>query len=95
MKHCIIVKFKPDIELSEHLSDIKDIFERTNSIPGIHGTEFKTGLNRERGNRYDLMIEMDMDAEALPAYDACDAHKEWKNKYGGMIEAKCIFDHEG
>ena len=39
----------------------------------------------DRPNRYDLMIEIEMDADALPAYDASDIHKKWKEKYSGMF----------
>lgn len=47
-----------------------------------------------RPNRHDLMIEMEMDPEALPVYDASAAHQEWKAKYGDAIQSKTIFDYE-
>jgi len=40
------------------------------------------------------MIEMEMDPEALPVYDASAAHQEWKAKYGDAIQSKTIFDYE-
>ena len=35
---------------------------------------------------------MDMDADALPQYDASEPHRRWKEKYGPMLEGKTIFD---
>lgn len=95
MKHYIIAKFKPEVRLSDILPDVEAIFQKTKSLPGVRGISFFPGVNRDKfRNRYDLMIEMDMDAESLPAYDASDAHHEWKEKYGALIEQKCIFDRE-
>lgn len=94
MKHMIVVKFNEKGAGWENwLGDIAAIFARTKAIPGVRGTTLRPGLNRG-GNRYDLMIEMDMDADSLPAYDACDAHREWKERYGAYIEKKAIFDCE-
>ena len=47
-----------------------------------------------RPNRYDIMIEMEMDPEALTVYDACEAHKKWKQEYGDLLQKKTIFDSE-
>lgn len=94
MKHCIIVKFKPGVVMEEHLNDIRAIFDKTKDIPGIHKVTLIPGVNLERGNRYDLMIEMSMEPSSLPVYDACAAHHEWKDKYGELTEKKCIFDYE-
>ena len=38
------------------------------------------------------MIVLTMDRDALPAYDACEAHHQWKQRYGELIEKKAIFD---
>ena len=48
----------------------------------------------ERPNRFDLMICMDMDAAALPLYDASEPHRTWKETFGPLLEGKTIFDHE-
>ena len=45
-------------------------------------------------NRYDLMIEIDMEPEALDAYDRSVWHHQWKEQYGSLLEKKAIFDHE-
>lgn len=95
MKHCIIVKFNEQGAGWEGwLGDVAAIFDRTRAIPGVHGVRLIHGTNLG-GNRYDLMIEMDMDAQSLPVYDACEAHHDWKDKYGKFIDKKCIFDYEG
>ena len=44
------------------------IFEETLQIPGIYGVKVKPCCI-DRPNRYDIMIEIEMDKEALPAYD--------------------------
>ena len=54
----------------------------------------RSSIGRSRSNRHDLMIEMEMDPEALPVYDASAAHQEWKAKYGDAIQSKTIFDYE-
>ena len=48
-------------------------------------------VNERKGH---IMIEIGMDREALPAYDASAPHKRWKETYGGMLSAKTIFDCE-
>ena len=70
---------------------VQAIFEETLSIPGIHGVDLKVS-NSTRSNRYDLMIVMDVDKEALPDYDISEPHIRWKNEYGDRIAKKAIFD---
>jgi len=96
MKHYIISKFNKDIDRNKlplMLEDIKAIFNKTLDIEGIYNVEYKLNcINRD--NRYDLMIVIEMDKEALEAYDNCAAHHEWKDKYGSLLEKKAIFDCE-
>ena len=40
------------------------------------------------------MIALDMDKEALPAYDVSEMHHAWKREYGDLLEKKAIFDFE-
>ena len=47
-----------------------------------------------RENRYDLMIVLDMDDDALPIWDKSSLHQKWKAEFGSRIEKKCIFDCE-
>ena len=66
MKHYIIVKFKEGTDYCALADPVRSIFEETLSIPGIHGVDIRLS-NSERANRYDMMIIMDMDKEALAA----------------------------
>ncbi|MBQ6322993.1 MAG: Dabb family protein [Lachnospiraceae bacterium] len=91
MKHYIIAKFKEGVEKEKLTAPITEIFEGTLTIPGVHGVQVKPCcINRP--NRYDIMIEIDMDPDALTQYDACEAHKKWKSEYGDLLEKKTIFD---
>jgi len=94
MKHHIIVKFTEGTDVPALMEPVRRIFEETLSIPGIHGVELKIS-NSDRANRYDLMIIMDMDKEALAAYDISEPHLRWKTEYSGRIEKKAIFDCDG
>ena len=99
MKHLIIVKFKENIwnredaASREMLADIKKNFNRTKQIEGVHTVNIYENVT-PRPNRHDLMIEMEMDPEALSVYDASADHQEWKAKYGKYIQTKTIFDYE-
>ena len=99
MKHLIIVKFKEnvwnkeDTASREMLADIREIFDRTKRIEGVHAVNIYENVT-PRPNRHDLMIEMEMELEALSVYDTSAAHLEWKEKYGDLIQTKTIFDYE-
>ena len=91
MKHCIIVKFIEGTDYRALEKPVLGIFEETLSIPGIHGVELRLS-NSDRPNRYDMMIVMDMEKDALPAYDVSEPHLRWKTEYGGLVAKKAIFD---
>ena len=93
MRHYIIVKWKNAAKMSSCTAEIEALFSRTLTIEGIHKVTVHPSCS-ERPNRYDLMIEMEMDAAALPAYDASEPHRSWKEQYGGKMEKKAIFDCE-
>lgn len=96
MKHCIIVKFRPEVTAAmkeDMLPAIKELFGCTTSLDGVNGVNVFTNCT-PRDNRYDLMIEIDMTKEALPAYDDCEWHHRWKDEYGKYIDKKAIFDYE-
>ena len=93
MKHHILVKFVPGVDADALVEPVRAIFAQTLSIPGVHGLELKRNCV-DRPNRYDLLIVLDMDPAALPAYDASEPHKQWKRDYGERIEKKAIFDCE-
>jgi hypothetical protein len=92
MKHYIIAKFNEGCEWKPMIGAITELFEETLQIPGVHAVTVKPCcINRP--NRYDIMIEMEMDPEALTVYDACEAHK----KAPGCICAvrSFLWDHFG
>lgn len=93
MKHYIIAKLNEGIDRNELIAPVTEVFEETLQIPGVHHVKVKPCCI-DRPNRYDIMIEIEMDKEALPAYDASAPHKKWKEIYGGMLSAKTIFDSE-
>ena len=93
MKHHILVKFVEGADAAPLLEPIRAVFAPLLELPGVHGLELKPSCV-DRPNRYDLMIVLDMDPEALPVYDASEPHKRWKREYGELIAKKAIFDCE-
>ena len=93
MKHHILVKFVEGVEVPALLEPIREVFAPLLELPGIHGLELKPSCS-DRPNRYDLMIVLDMDPEALPAYDVSEPHLRWKREYGPVTAKKAIFDCE-
>ena len=92
MKHCILVKFIKEFDWKAELPNIKSIFDGIN-VDGVEGVEYILNCI-DRENRYDLLIRIDMKKEALPLYDACPNHHEWKDTYSQYIDKKAIFDYE-
>ena len=93
MKHYIIAKLNEGIDKQALIAPVTAIFEETLQIPGIYGVKVKPCCI-DRSNRYDIMIEITMEKEALDAYDASEPHHEWKKNYAALIEKKTIFDSE-
>ncbi|MBQ6504462.1 MAG: Dabb family protein [Flexilinea sp.] len=96
MKHDILIKYNPEIgkvRKAELIPEIRALFEQTTEIPGIHGVTLYPNVV-ERENRYDLLIEIDMERDALEDYDCSVWHRQWKEQYGDLLEKKAIFDHE-
>ena len=94
MKHCIIVKFSESVSSAAKqalIPEIRELFENTKATDGIHEVTLRSNVI-DRPNRYDLVIEIDMDPEALSAYDACVWHKQRKDGYGHLLSAKAIID---
>ena len=96
MKHDILVKYNAGVtkqQKAELIPEIQALFDNTTEIPGIHGvTLYPNVVDRE--NRYDLLIEIDMEREALEVYDQSRWHRQWKERYGHLLEKKAIFDHD-
>ncbi len=96
MKHDILIKYKPEItkeRKAELIPDIQALFDHTTEIHGIHAVKLYPNVV-ERENRFDLLIEIDMERDALEAYDQSLWHRQWKEQYAHLLERKAIFDHE-
>lgn len=94
MKHHILVKWDDSVtDKAALLKPIGALFRGVLDVPGVHGVTLHPNVI-DRPNRYDLLILIDMDEAALPAYDACAAHHAWKDTYGSLIAKKAIFDCE-
>lgn len=95
MKHCILAKFTPEAKAQRAalLPRIREIFSAAADIPGVHGAEVIPNCV-DRDNRYDVLIRLDMDREALPLYDVSAMHHRWKDEFAPLLEKKAIFDHE-
>lgn len=96
MLHHIIVKFNDDItpeRKKEIAAQAAALFEGLKQMPGIHDVALHTSCI-DRPNRYDLMIEISMEKDALPSYDDCEIHHKWKTDFGAFIRSKAIFDCE-
>ena len=94
MKHCILAKWNETVtDKTALLAQVKALCAAADAIPGVHGVTVHPCCI-DRPNRYDLMIVLDMDKEALPNWDASDIHHRWKDEYGGLLEKKAIFDYE-
>ena len=94
MKHCILIKWNREAEdKNEMLGKVKNVFDQLLIIDGIHKVEYRQNCI-DRANRFDLLVEIDMDKEVLPIYDKSVPHLEWKEKYGKFVENKAIFDFE-
>lgn len=94
MKHYIIAKYNDTVaDKAALLPRICEIFSVASEIPGVYGAEVRSNCIA-RDNRYDVMIVLDMDKEALPAYDASEMHHLWKDEFTPLLEKKAIFDHE-
>lgn len=93
MTHYIIVKFNGSVTNKQELfHQIEVLFLPAAQIEGIHQVElFPSCIGRP--NRHDLMIRMEMEPEALAAFDASEIHRAWKEQFGGYIAEKTIFDH--
>ena len=91
MEHYIIVKFTEGTDVKALVEPVRSIFSETLTIPGIHSLDIRVS-NSDIANRFDLMIIITMEKEALPAYAASEPHIRWKNEYGDRILKKAIFD---
>lgn len=92
MLHNILVKWNEQVtDKAAIIPQIQAVYARTTDIPGVHSVAFRPNVI-DRPNRYDLLIQLDLEMDALPAWDASEIHKRWKADFGGLIEKKAIFD---
>lgn len=92
MLHRIIVKYTTSVtDRDAFAGEVLELFKSTEQIPGIHEVRVIPGLPLAP-NRYDLMIEIEMEKDALEAYNDSPAHLTWKRDYARFVESKAIFD---
>ena len=94
MKHCILAKWNETVtDKAALLAQVRALYTAADDIPGVHSVTVHPCCI-DRPNRYNLMIVLDMDREALPNWDASDIHHRWKDEFGPLLEQKAIFDFE-
>lgn len=94
IRHHIIVKFVPEVvDKAALILEIRQLYAAAEQIEGVDEVWFKENCI-DRENRYDLMIVLKMDKEALPNWDASDIYHRWKSEYGHLVAKKAIFDCE-
>ncbi len=94
MFHCILVKFLPSVKDRQELTGrIQELFSGSGDIPGIRNAALYPSAV-DRPNRYDLMIQLDMDRQALEAWDESALHRRWKEEFSPFLQSKAIFDWE-
>lgn len=92
MLHHILVKWTDAVTDKAVLAaEVEALFQGVLQVEGVHGVTVHPNVI-DRPNRYDLLIRIDMDAQALPAYDDCPTHHRWKDEYGHLVAKKAIFD---
>ena len=93
MVHYIIVKWVQGVDKKHLAEKVRTLYADAVKIPGIQAVEIKKNVT-PRENRYDLMIALHMENDALSGWDNSDLHIQWKLEFGSAIEKKCIFDSE-
>lgn len=91
MIHYIIVKWNSDADKKSLSENARALYANAVKISGVRKVDIKENIT-PRDNRYDLMIALFMDKDALTVWDKSDLHLKWKSDFGGFIEKKCIFD---
>ena len=94
MKHYILAKYNENVrDKSALLLDIRKLFASGEEIDGVQSYSVIPNCI-DRANRYDVMIVVEMDKDALPNWDASGLHHDWKEQFGAFLEKKAIFDGE-
>jgi len=95
MQHHVIVKFNDTVKDKIALADeIGNLFKgMVGTVEGVHKVSpHKNCINMS--NRYDLMIIVDMEKDALEAYSNSPIHDNWIKNYPQFLESKVIMDYE-
>lgn len=95
MQHHVIVKFNNTVKDKVALAnEIGEKFKgMVGTVKGVHKVSPHKNCI-DMSNRYDLMIIVDMDKDALEAYSASPIHDDWINNYPQYLESKVIMDYE-
>lgn len=94
MKHCILAKWNEKVtDKGRLLREVEGLFAAYDAVEGVRGVSVLPCCI-DRPNRYDVMIVLDMEKDALSAWDASALHHRWKEEYGDLLEKKAIFDYE-
>lgn len=92
MLHHILVKWTDEVTNKPALAtEVETLFQGVLTVDGVHSVSVHPNVI-DRPNRYDLLICITMDEQALPAYDNCATHHRWKDDYGHLVAKKAIFD---
>ena len=95
MQHHVIVKFNESVKDKIKLADeIGNLFKgMVGTVEGVHRvSSHKNCIDMD--NRYDLMIIVDMEKNALEAYSNSPIHERWINDYPQFLLSKVIMDYE-
>lgn len=93
MNHLIIVKLKRNVtNMDEIIQQIEKLFEKSLELDGIHNIKIHKNIMKFP-NRYDFMIDIEMEEESLKLFDNSKIHHIWKEKYSHYLEDKIIFDY--
>lgn len=95
MQHYVIFKFNESVKDKNALADkIGNLLKgMAGTVPGVHSvTPHKNCI--DMSDRYDMMIIVDMDKDALGAYSNSPIHDNWINNYTQYLESKVIMDYE-
>lgn len=95
MQHHVIVKFNDKVkDKSAFADEVGRLFKgMEGTVPGVHKVSPHKNCI-DMANRFDLMIIVDMDKEALEAYTNSPIHVKWIDEYAQYLEAKTIMDYE-
>lgn len=93
MIHYIVVKWVQNVDKKQFAENVRTLYADAVKIPGIQKVEITENIT-PRENRYDLMIALYMENDALSRWDNSGLHVKWKSEFGSAIEQKCIFDSE-